>query len=63
MDVYQLRGQFSFIGEIFSPNVVYCFYIEALQQSLDLELASASLKLTYIISGEVQTQNQCHILS
>ena len=28
MDVYQLRGQFSFIGEIFSPNVVYCFYIE-----------------------------------
>ena len=36
------------IREIFSPNVVYSSYIKTLHQSLGLEPASASLKLTYI---------------
>ena len=36
------------IRENFSPNVVYSSYIKTLHQSLGLEPASASLKLTYI---------------
>ena len=43
-DVYRFR----LITEIFSPNVVYCSHTETLSQSLGLEPASTSLKLTYI---------------